>query len=339
LIGTVRADTRRRPYPDSAVKLFRRWELPRLGTAGYLSPSAFFWVLSHAWKYDTVHVHLSRDLVTLPLAMLVSVFRPKALIIQTHGMVDPSSRRLARIVDRLGTHLVLRRARAVVILTRHERSDLLGVTKRLAPTVVLGNSIDPPEITAAPLRVPAEVIFLARLHTRKRPDLFVEMAVRLASEIDGVNFVLVGPDEGAIGGLLERVAAEGLGERIRWEGAISREKVFERMTGCTVYVLPAEHEPFGLTVIEALAVGTPAIVAWDAALAADIVAAECGSTFDGTADDLAVVVRSYVLDAAYRQIQSENATTFARRFSRDGLSTQLEEIYAYADRNGEICRP
>lgn len=40
---------------------------------------------------DLVHVHLMRDLVTLPAALLALATRTP-LVVQTHGMIDPTEK-------------------------------------------------------------------------------------------------------------------------------------------------------------------------------------------------------------------------------------------------------
>ncbi len=63
-----------------------------------------------------------------------------------------------------------------------------------------------------------EVLFAARMHPRKRPLVFVEMAKALLDAGVDARFTLVGPDEGE--GAALRAALKG-DPRISWEGALA----------------------------------------------------------------------------------------------------------------------
>lgn len=328
LVGAA-AKAERRKFGGPRVRLFPLWNLPLLGTAGTFSPRLLLWLLRNARNYDVVHVHLSRDLVTLPAA-LVAV-RRAPLVIQTHGMVDSSDKPLAKIVDKLATVRVLRSAKRVLALTSVECADLEIVAGRLNSIDILGNSVEFPSIEVARVTDPPEIVFLARLHQRKRPELFTRMAVELLRRGYSANFHLVGPDEGALADAMRWVSDSGYGAHVVWEGAIDRSEVFDRLSRAYLYVLPAEREPFGLTVVEALAVGTPVVLADDAALAPTIVAADCGSVFDGSVEALSSVVSSYLDDPCKRARQASKArTTAASQFSDGDVATRLGTIYAKA---------
>lgn len=327
VIGSSRAPNTHHWPPELTFKAFK---LPGLGTAGVLSPRMFAWFVLNFRRFDRVHVHLSRDLVTLPIALFaLTAGRPGSLILQTHGMIDRSDRRLAAVVDGLATRRVLRRASRIALLTSHELSDLQEVAPRLAPTVVVPNSVDIPTIPITAPRKRPEIVFLARMHKRKRPDLFVDMAVSLLERNFVADFALVGPDEGAIAEPMEMVARRHWNDRVVWEGPIDAQEVYGRLAGAFLYVLPAEREPFGLTIIEALAVGIPVVVARDAAIAGEIVAAGCGSTFDGSLENLCEVVSMYLSHPELRAEHSRQARRFVvENYSNEALPHHLGALYA-----------
>src|SRR4029450_13913069 len=86
------------------------------------------------------------------------------------------------------------------------------------------------------------VLFRARLHARKRPVAFVEMASELMGRgIDG-SFAIVGPDDGELASVRESIANAGLQEVVRYEGALDYQAVLTRMRQAVVYVLPSVDE-------------------------------------------------------------------------------------------------
>ena len=93
--------------------------LPWAGFSGIVSPRLLFWIARNAHRFDIVHVHLCRDLVSLPSARIAEK-RGTKVVLQTHGMVDGSTRRSAALIDFLLTRPVVRDCTAILVLTGDE---------------------------------------------------------------------------------------------------------------------------------------------------------------------------------------------------------------------------
>lgn len=95
----------------------------------------------------------------------------------------------------------------------------------------------------------------------KRPLLFVEMAARLAKSSDKpLAFVVFGDDrEGLQAAMAARAAEAGIGDRVFFMGF--RSPVWDWIAACDVIVAPAEGEPFGRTLVEAMRAGTAVVAA------------------------------------------------------------------------------
>ena len=140
---------------------------------------------------------------------------------------------------------------------------MLEVAGRRLRLVPLGNGV--PEYPAAAQGPgPPEVLFAARMHPRKRPIAFVEMAKALLNAGIDARFTLMGPDEGE--GAALRKALKG-DSRISWEGALPPGDVPRRMASASLYVLPSVREPYPMSVLEAMSVGLPVVVSSDCGLA------------------------------------------------------------------------
>src|SRR5262245_41589219 len=82
------------------VKLFPvRSFVPGFRHAGLYSTSMHRWLRRVAAEFDVVHVHLARDLVPMAAARRL-LRRGVPLVAQTHGMVRPDARLIARQIDR-----------------------------------------------------------------------------------------------------------------------------------------------------------------------------------------------------------------------------------------------
>ena len=140
-----------------------------------------------------------------------------------------------------------------------------------------------------PASGPPEVLFAARMHPRKRPLAFVEMAKALLDAGVDARFTLVGPDEGE--GAALRAALKG-DSRISWEGALAPAAIPRRMAAASVYVLPSVREPYPMSVLEAMSVGLPVVVTDDCGLAPLVERTHCGIVTDPEVPALAAAVES-----------------------------------------------
>lgn len=301
--------------------------VPGTGFAGLSAPGLTPWLLRVASTFDAVHVHLARDLVSLPAAALLAA-RDVAFVAQTHGMIDVSDKALAQVLDAAMTRRTLRAASTIFALTALEKVDLAEVEPSLETVEVLHNGVPLTEVSAAPHRS-QEVLFLARVATRKRPVRFVEMAQRVAAAHPEATFALVGPDEGeggAVRAMLQRDDANG---RIRYEGALAPDRTLERMSRAAVYVLPADHEPFGMTIFEAMSVGLPVVVMSDCGLAAEVREAGGEVVTDETLEER---VAALLADPSRRLTSGESGRALVRE--RAGMTVIVERLLTAYRRSG-----
>jgi glycosyltransferase involved in cell wall biosynthesis len=105
------------------------------------------------------------------------------------------------------------------------------------------------------------LLFSARMMEVKRPDLAVNAFGRIADERPEWDLVMVG--DGPLRIELEASVPPRLRERVIWTGFLnSPEEIAGVYAQCDAMVLPSDHEPWGVVVVEAAAAGL-AIVASD----------------------------------------------------------------------------
>ena len=106
------------------------------------------------------------------------------------------------------------------------------------------------------------VTFLGRLEPYKKIDTLFHAMARLKDRFPDVGILIIG--RGVERPRLERIASElGLMERTRFTGFVSADERDALLASSSVCVCPSEKEGWGLTVIEANALGVP-VVATDA---------------------------------------------------------------------------
>jgi len=291
------------------VKLFPvRQLLPGTGFAGMCSPGLLRWLTSVVRTCDVLHIHLARDLVTMPAAILARRLHVP-YVVQTHGMIDASDKVLARTLDTIATRRVLSGAATAFHLTDQERGDLHGVAGANLPFAELRNGVWPQGASRSSSRAadpPIEVLYLARLHQRKRPMDFVDAAAALLTEHPNVMFRLVGPDEGE-GERVSRAISQIGSPRLRWDGPMPMEQTAAAMGRAAIYVLPAVDEPFGMTVIEAMSNGCPVVVTDSCGLAPLIARSGSGLVTSPGAPAIRAAVKQLLVDPQCRRAMGQAA--------------------------------
>ena len=305
--------------------------LPRPGFAGRWAPGLHAHLLRHARRFDVVHVHLSRDLTTLPAAALLARLRVP-YVVQTHGMINPSGG-LAKPLDSVLTRPVLRRARAVLHLTATERHDLDAVL-RGAPweAVELPNGVPSPAANVVSAGGSPEVLFLSRLHARKRPLLFLAAARLLADQGVRARFTMVGPDEGMLPEVMAALKDLPAGVDAGYEGALPMSGSVARIARARVFVLPSLDEPFPMVVLEAMSVGVPVVCTRSCGLAGPIEAAGAGMVVpDGDPEAIARAVGRLIEDPALaRRLGCAGVRLVRERFNARVVADRLEQVYRQA---------
>ncbi|MFJ3582372.1 glycosyltransferase [Streptomyces sp. NPDC090127] len=310
------------------ARLYRARSALPLGFSGITSPALLAAAGALVKDADVVHVHLARDLVTLPVA-LAALRAGRPLVLQTHGMVDPSAKPLAKLLDAVAVRRVLRGAAAVLHLTDRERRDLDAVVgSPLTGAVRLVNGVPAQEPRPAPTG-PPRILYAARLQARKRPTDFVAAVPEILRHHPDATFVLAGPDEGERAAVDALVAELGVGDRVSRPGALTSERMLDELRRAHVYVLPSVDEPFPMSVLEALSVGTPAVVTTSNGLARDIAEAGAGRVVEDAAG-LAPAVRALLEPGAQDAASAAARKLAAEAFSMDAVLDTLLGVYERA---------
>ncbi|SEF55591.1 Glycosyltransferase involved in cell wall bisynthesis [Actinacidiphila yanglinensis] len=312
-----------------------RHVLPAFEVSGITSPGLLAKARRMVKGADVVHVHLMRDLITLPFA-LIALEAGVPLVVQTHGMIDPTEKVFARAVDVLGMKRVLRRADAILHLTGMERDGVQAVVPDTPLTTFhrLVNGVALQDRRPQRTDRPPTVLYLARVQKRKRPEDFVSAMPAVLAIHPDARFVLAGPDTGGLVGPLKALAAElGVDHALEIPGPLGHDDVLRRLREADVYVLPSVVEPFAVSLLEAMSVGVPVVATATGGLSPDIEAAGAGRITPSRPDaDNGALVAAAVLDLLEpeeNEVASEAAWQLVRdRFSIEAVVEELLGVYA-----------
>jgi len=180
--------------------------------------------------------------------------------LQPHGMLGRTNGARG-LIDKLWVKRILERADGVFTYHRQDSYEVERITPRVR-TLELPNGIDVSPTgerwTPGSLAEPV-VLFLARLHPRKRILAFVEMARILRDRGVPARYRVVGDGE-EMEKARDMVRAYELEDRLTFVGSLPNEALAEEYLNCAAYVLPSVNEPFPMSVLEALSFGVPTVV-------------------------------------------------------------------------------
>ena len=174
------------------------------------------------------------------------------------------------------------------------------------------------------------VVMVARLQRFKGPLDFVDMAASVA-EHHPAQFLLIGPDSPQEPALREeiseRIQARGLASVVALTGRLSSDDLAATVEAADLLVHPTRRETFGLAVLEALALGTPAI-AYDSPGPRAILANGGGRVVPtGDIGGLSSAVLEALSDPALLDRWREEARLTAARFDVDVVVDRYVEIF------------
>jgi glycosyltransferase involved in cell wall biosynthesis len=160
------------------------------------------------------------------------------------------------------------------------------------------------------------LLFFGRIH----PDKGTEEAILVARRA-GLPLVIAGIIQDR--GYFERAVEPHLdGERVRFVGAIGPEGKSELLGGARAMLhLVSFDEPFGFSVVEAMACGTPVIASRRGSMPEIIMEGVNGRLVDSTAEAVAAVAGIAELDAERVRASVE------RRFDKDRMVDEYIAVY------------
>jgi len=132
-----------------------------------------------------------------------------------------------------------------------------GMTKQ--PVCVIPAGVDIPEPRSAASRDQRTLLYLSRLHPKKRPDMLLRAWKTVAERNPDWRLRMVGPIDSPYADSLLKMARDLGLRRIEFAGALYEREKAAALLDADLFVLPTSHENFGIVVAEALAAGLPVI--------------------------------------------------------------------------------
>jgi glycosyltransferase involved in cell wall biosynthesis len=234
-------------YPDNLMEEISNYE-------------AVASVVAHQTDFDIIHSH---DWLTYPAGAFAKQISGKPLVIHVHatdfdrsrGQVNPTVYEIEKRGMDTADHII-----TVSNLTRNTVIEKYFQNPSKVTTV--HNAVEPLPNADLPEKTPRKdkvITFLGRITMQKGPEYFVEAAARVLNKTGGVRFVMAGSGD-MMQAMIDMAAKRGIADKFHFTGFLKGRQVHEMLADSDVYIMPSVSEPFGISPLEAMQVGTPSII-------------------------------------------------------------------------------
>ncbi len=241
--------------------------LRRMGNAYLVYLLVPLWLLFHRRRFDAVIDTMNG----IPFFSPLVVSRRTRVLCLVHHVHDRQfDAFLPRWLAVLGCFLegsvarLLYRRCVTITVSESSRAELLGKLRWLGPVTIVPNGcVVPAKVAPVEVRGDPVIVYTGRLVGHKRIDRVVDLAGELAGSWPrlAVHIIGRGPERES---LARRIARGGLDGRVRLHGFVPEARKVALLGAARLNVTASEFEGWGLTVLEAAALGVPT-VAYDVA--------------------------------------------------------------------------
>ena len=308
-------------YPDNLVEEIGNYE-------------AVASVLANQLDFDIIHSH---DWLTYPAGVFAKHISGKPLVIHVHatdfdrsrGNVNPTVYAIERRGMDEADHIM-----CVSNLTRQTVIEKYGQPEWKVSTV--HNAVEPLADIDSYTKTPRKdkvVTFLGRITMQKGPEYFVEAAARVLAKTDGVRFVMAGSGD-KMNEMIELVAKRGIADKFHFTGFLRGRQVQEMLAESDCYIMPSVSEPFGISPLEAMQVGTPSIISKQSGCA-EILQHAIKTDYwdiDAMADAIYAIVKYPAMYKSLRELGRDEVNNI--KWSDAGLKVRAIYDKVIADRRG-----
>ncbi len=334
------------PVDLDGVKVWY-FPLAALGRKVFRSPALGRALEKTIASFDVVHIHYVWVWTTIAAAAAARRYRVPYLLSPRGMLVADLIRRRSRVAKTIWLALFdrqnVRDAAALHATSEGEAADIdaLGLATRHIAVIPNGVELPAKELPESAGDVSVSVraideggryiLFLGRISWKKGLDRLL----RSLPSVCGAELVIAGYDEDGYWASIERLAHEcGVAGRIRFVGAVEGDAKWALLRGAACLVLPSYNENFGMSVVEAMAVGCPVIVTAEVGLSAVVAKTGCGVVASDDPGGLAHAINSLLSDDVRARTMGAIGHRVAReQFGWRGVAERMLVLY------GECLQP
>ncbi|WP_238523643.1 glycosyltransferase family 4 protein [Acidilobus saccharovorans] len=279
---------------------------------------------------DVVHVHVWRHPHVFQVARLKGELGFTAVLhghspfhtLSQLGLVTWLYHRLA---DAFGRG-ALAAYDAYIALTSYESRVVQGLGLDEGKIHVIPNGIDEDRCSAdLDSRSGSAVLYLGRVSKSKNLGLLAKSMEYVRGKAKEVKLVIAGPDEGLVNEVISYVRSHGV--KAEYLGAVSEGEKHRLYSASDVYAFPSTFEPFGITLLEAEAHGTPPVITGQGGQVEVAPPGVVGLWARPKPRDFGEAIAELLTNESLRRKLAYQARQWSQRFTWGRLLPKYEELY------------
>jgi glycosyltransferase involved in cell wall biosynthesis len=307
-----------------------------------ITPSLFPLLSKTIAEFDVIHVHDCRSFQGIG-AYLFAKAKNVPYVFQPHGSYLPSlpesnAKTIAKFaLDKLISGRILYNASKLIAVSRveAEQYQVMGVPEERVEIVPNGIELseygDLPPKGAFKKKFGLDekekiALYLGRIHRIKGVDILVKAFANVADKLNDVKLVVVGPDDGYLGELETLIKSLKIEDNVLISGPLYSRDKLEAYVDADVYVLPSRYETFPMTVLEAVACGTPVILTETCGIA-EYFRDKTGLVVSPDSSHLSEALLEMLINQEKQKDYRENCKAVMQKFKISETVSKLEKVY------------
>jgi len=287
-------------------------------------------------EFDVIHAH---DWLTYQAGIAAKKVSGKKLVIHVH----------ATEFDRGGGNGVNQHIYDIEKRGMEEADKIIAVSNFTKNKIIKHYGIDPGKVTVVHNAVEFEESVVEELHDLKRDkkivlslgritlqkgiDYFVSTARKVLDHYPKALFVVVGSGD-MENKIIRQVADLGMSDKFIFTGWFKgEEKIKQIFKTADMYIMPSVSEPFGITPLESMYMGTPALVSHQSGVSE--VATNCLKTDFWDTDEMANKIVSVLRHKELQNTLSENGCAEAKSLTWDKPAKRCVDLYEEMSGGGD----
>ncbi|MEH7223926.1 glycosyltransferase family 4 protein [Bacillus sp. JJ1566] len=174
-------------------------------------------------------------------------------------------------------------------------------------------------------RTDGYILFLGRVTGQKGPDDFLAAAQIVLAERDDVRFMIAG-DGDLLKSLKRRAKRWKISKQIEFTGSVYDDQLMDCYKKAIIFVLPSVSEPFGITVLEAMASGLPTIISTNTG--AGEVVNNVKYVEPKQPNELAQAILTLLNNPQLRQTLGEEGAREVGKLSWENIANETRSLYS-----------
>lgn len=306
------------------------------------------WRLSRALKnnlqtFDLIYISTVWNYSTIAASYYSRCYK-KPYVIAPRGMLYPETfyKKIWKkwLYYRFALAGALKHAAAIHYTCEDEANKTQAFLSLKNLPIIIPNGVELPKLCSPPdkggltIRYPylkdkKVILFLGRINWKKGLDILIEGFAKLFRDRQDVHLLIAGSDEEGYATRVKKwIRNYRIDSGVTFTGILNGKDKLEAYSKSDIFVLPSYSENFGLSVVEAMALGLPVVISNKVGISKEIAINKAGIVVDTNAGSLYRGMKLLLEDTHLKEATIINGKKMAEEnYSIDKIADKMIEAF------------